>query len=272
MILDPVNNWNDCVTTIMPFMAMSSAGLCRFGLEYPPYLFRGQTQVKYKLIASIFRECKFDDENVMNVGKSFFKKERNIIGMVRNRLADYLKCSEWDLVAAAQHHGIPTRYLDWTSNPFVALTFAFKHLMEAEKWEGKADKQSPVVWVLKTNADDFCIPESEHSPMPDEVGAKTKIYLPNKVVGQIVAQDSYLMRQVVEMKWDGDSKKQFTVVPLEENPTFKDRLWRVEFNKESFFEIARRLKILKIHENGLTHPDDWEKLKKDCKEILDGHF
>ena len=79
------------------------------------YAFRGLSDSSYELKTSIIR-----------LGGDYNKLENHLLRNFRkyaHRDALYSK-SEWSWLALAQHHGLPTRLLDWTFSPFVALHFA----------------------------------------------------------------------------------------------------------------------------------------------------
>ena len=86
-------------------------------------VYRGLRNIDYELIPKLGR---YETLRLANPQKGD-RMERTIFRLFRQAAVPYLTNiprSEWDWLAIAQHHGLPTRLMDWTRNPLVAAFFA----------------------------------------------------------------------------------------------------------------------------------------------------
>jgi FRG domain len=82
--------------------------------------YRGVSRATYELVPTLGRMTQYDDDLLRGY-------EWHTVDEFRRRakpLVNDPPVDDWEWLFLAQHHGLPTRLLDWTSNPLVALHFA----------------------------------------------------------------------------------------------------------------------------------------------------
>jgi hypothetical protein len=98
-----------------------------------PTWFRGQCDKDWDLVPSLFRR------------PAGITAERAIIKVFKQQSRPYLTerpTSEWEWLFLMQHHRLPTRLLDWSQSPLVALYFA---LFDKD---AKHESKDAALWVL----------------------------------------------------------------------------------------------------------------------------
>lgn len=140
---------------------------------------------------------------------------------------------KWDLLALAQHHGLPTRLLDWTYSALAALWFCVKRSPKKDK-EGTL--QDGVIWLLKTSPDDFIEFPTTETPFSNK---KTRIFRPRVIARRILAQSGLFTCH----KRMADGR----FIPLNTNKTYKKRLIKVNIPASSFGDIRQQLEACGVH-------------------------
>jgi hypothetical protein len=128
-----VSSWAELNARLFADSWQESLGRFRSG-----FLFRGMPSAAYDLRTSLGR-----------LGRDAPAVEGHLLRNFRKyaRRDPIMDDSTWSWLALGQHHGLPTRLLDWSYSPYVALHFATASLTNFDK--------DGVVWCIdfaRTNA------------------------------------------------------------------------------------------------------------------------
>jgi hypothetical protein len=110
------------------------------------WIFRGQNSSQWELISSFDRlygnrqnKSKFETM-MLNRFKELIDRNFSLKELTKGY-------TETQILALAQHYGMPTRLLDWSKSPYVAAFFAFSKLQNSE------DDRFVTIFALNTSHD-----------------------------------------------------------------------------------------------------------------------
>lgn len=126
------------------------------GRERSSCLYRGLPNVDYRLITSLGRNCKERKDDLEKSILRNFSKYAQI-------LDPSIPGSVWRQMVIGQHHGLPTRLLDWTYSPLIALHFALGNSEPEE-----IDQNDGVVWEINIDELIKLYPESYRDMLDQE--------------------------------------------------------------------------------------------------------
>ena len=169
MSLEP---YADCVQSLAGFLSFVEKH-CE---QFDHVLFRGQRQ-HWTLLPKLARLRMRGELDVLAA-------EIKMLASFKSRavaLLDSTPETEWDWLSIAQHHGMATRLLDWTTNPLAALWFAVER--------PAVQRKEAVVWVF-THAEEDLVEDPSAAASPFDLD-RTRVFQPKHITRRIVAQHGW---------------------------------------------------------------------------------
>ncbi|MBQ9409055.1 MAG: FRG domain-containing protein [Clostridia bacterium] len=170
------------------------------------YYYRGQRNVAYGMSTSLHRNCGSQYKELESSILRYFTKYASIEDPTLNE-------SVWKQMIVGQHYGLPTRLLDWTRSPLVALHFAVD-----ETDFRKMDKRDCVVWRMNIKDMNRDLPPKYRQALADRHTSTFSVEALQAVVQSLQQYDE-----------DMGDKRMVTLEP----PSISQRI----INQYSFFSV-----------------------------------
>jgi len=125
--------------------------------------------------------------------------------------------NQWDLLAVAQHHGLPTRLIDWTTNALVAAFFASQ-----PSPNGKRDGE---IIAVEAREIGFYRPDDPNEDAPFTIRRDGFLYTPALATRIIAQRGLFSIHPLPTKPWRLRNKTDRFVVPSEMKGDFQRSLF-----------------------------------------------
>jgi hypothetical protein len=208
-------------------------------------IYRGQRK-DYTLLPNICRDGEPD---------ALLENERALLTLFKKeapRCLQVVPRNDWEWLVVAQHHGLNTRLLDWTFNPYVALWFALE--------KAASEGSRPEVWVMNPLKEDVIEKPDQTRPFS---GTRSKVFKSNFNIPRLKQQEGcFVLFKHIE-------NSQYGFVAIEKNKQLRKRVARVRIQINGAEKILGQLEAMGYTKAQL-YPDIDEVAKNVKDKVLNG--